>query len=267
MILVPRREIIVPKRLQGGFLLSPFRFGGGSIDPIAVSLWAKLTDYWNLDESSGSYANGISARHLTRNGTVATRTGPAGGADVAPDFTPGGGYAWTADAADLRWGNRDFALWAWLLCDGAATTRIPISKWNAQSGNREHSIYVYSGGVGIQYYNLSGVYKSLDFSASLVPSWTFVYIEQNRTSGLLQGRINGSPTGVSTTDAVISSNSDFLVSGLIGSGGSVDFKHDGGVSRVGMAAGTVLTDDEQAYLYNGGAGKTWQQIKADAGVP
>ena len=236
-------------------------------NPIAVSLWAKLTDCWNLDESSGSYANGISARHMTRNGVVGTRTGPSGDTDVAPDFTPSGGYASTVDAAPLRWGNRDFALWCWLRCDTTSATRIPISKWNAQTGSREFSVYVYSGGIGIQYHNLSNVYKSANFSVSPAPSWTFLYIAQDRATGLLEFRINGSPTGVSVTDAIISAGSAFLVSGLIGSAGGVDFKHDGGVARVGMSAGTVLTDAEQAYLYNGGAGRTWQQIKAAAGVP
>lgn len=236
------------------------------INPIAVSLWAKMTDYWNLDESSGAYANGISARHLARNGTVGTRTGPAGGADVAADFTPDGGHASTADAAQLRWGNRDFAMWGWLICDTTAATRIPISKWNAQANTREFSLYIYASGIGIQYRDLGNVSKAFDFTTNNASTWTFVYLEQNRTSGELTIRINGALSGVSVTDAILSSTSSLIISGLTGSGGAIDPRHDGGVSRVGMAAGALLTDDEQSYLYNGGTGKTWQQIKADAGA-
>lgn len=52
MILVPRREIIVPKRKQGGFLLNPFRFGGVGPGPFDPSILSGLTFVFNAGASA-----------------------------------------------------------------------------------------------------------------------------------------------------------------------------------------------------------------------
>lgn len=238
----------------------------GSVDAIALSIWNKMTDWWDLNEASGDFANGKSARTMTRTSTVGTRQGPAGSGDVAADFDSTGGYGETADNAALRLGDRDFCMWGWIITDTTSATRFPWSKWNAQTNTREYGLYVYSGGVGIQYRDLANANKAFDFSATVPSSWTFVYIYQNRTTGNLGLRINGAGSGTETTDAVFASTSGFLVSGLRDAAGDVVNKNDGGVSRLGMAADALLTDDEQAWLYNTGKGRTISQVKSAAGV-
>lgn len=238
----------------------------GGVDALALSIWNKMTDWWDLNEASGNFANGKSARTLTRTSTVGTRQGPAGTGDVAPDFGSAGGYGEAADNAALRLGNRDFCMWGWVIVDNVSASRFPWSKWNALTNTREYGVYIYTGGIGIQYRDLANAAKAVDFTATIPTGWTFVYIYQNRTSGKLGLRLNGANTGTETTDAIFSSTSGFLVSGLRDGGGVVASKHDGGVSRLGMAAAALLTDAEQAWLYNGGKGRTISQVKSAARV-
>lgn len=254
-------------RMMHGLLAA----GAVPVDPIALSIWNKMTDAWNLDEAANSatYANGRSARNLTRRlGTTATRAGPAG-AGIAADFSPTQGYLDTPNNTAMESGDRDLCFWGWCRVDTTADFRVLLSRWSALGGNMEWALYGYSGGgMGIEFVDAANVSQFFDFSALVPTDWTFFYVYQDRTTGKIGGRINGSPTGVewSGTGYMRARATVLRVSGLGDTSGSTVYKHDGGVSKVGFAGGALLTDAEQAYLYNAGAGLTWQQIKSAAGL-
>jgi trimeric autotransporter adhesin len=152
MIWTPRRNIVKPPRLQGGFLLNPFRFGGGGGDadyPSAVLADSPVA-YWRLGESSTSdaMADEMGVHNGTYSGGTLGVTGAiTGDSDTA--YTPGAsGYGSSAHASAL---GLSFPFSIEFLFKHTLTTNVILVEKNGNAG-----ISVQRSGSNLLIMNLGG---------------------------------------------------------------------------------------------------------------
>lgn len=216
-----------------------------------LSLWDKMV-CWPL-KSTQNAGTGTTAYSLGGLGTY-------NGAMVGGPTWGGGGITFdgsddaisVGDTADLRVGNTDFSIAAWVNPDAVNGTQKPIvakESGAGGSGQREYMLVVHSSN-SFRFYVRSG--ETGDFNVSwgaaasagqnaFVVAW---HDSQNDTINIQVN--NGTPVSVAYSSGVFSSTNPFQ----IGAQGTSTY-WDGLVAFAG-AWRTVLTSEQRTYLYNGG---------------
>lgn len=268
MILLPRKRIWSPRSLQRGFFTLPGGAGilgrgggGGGGGGEATTILAKLTSWWELDESSGNRVDSHGGQDLSLSGTEAgTADGVRGAGDNAAVLA-GNNHFFRDDEVDLRIPTEsgNWCTWGWFYLASNTGQKGMISKWNAvNASGLERAVSVQSG---IAYAQSGGSeYVNASAAAPAVSTWNF-YVAWKDSDNYVRLRINDGATSVSpgTTSATPTGN-QYSVGSFYSSSGRMT----GRAQRVGWIKGDILTADEIAYLYNSGSSKTYTELVADA---
>lgn len=241
---------------------------GGSADPTALSIFNKLTSWWEMNEASGTRSDSKGTNHLAVGGTVSTATGVRGGADVAASFAAGG-WLHAVDSASLSVpsGGGDHCLFGWFYITSG--NGFFAGKWDASGPSAyEYGMQVSGGTVYGQ--NGGGGYVSATQASPGTGSWHFGILWRDSAAGTDAGKVRLEiDNGTVNLSASASSPSDTInelgFATAAGSGGSSLLT--GRLQRWGWIKGNLLTPTERTWLYNSGAGRTWAELYAAAGSP
>lgn len=232
------------------------------------NLLNNLVDFWPLCEPNinDTYRFGVHANLTVGLNAIGSVAGNAG--TIATTFSNGSGaYLSRASSADLQFGaGVSFTLSAWIKFSvlpppNSALAEIIVSKDTTAAGGREYSMqYVTTpGNIRMSIFdgtsNLGGVISPAWTASAGV--WYFVVgrrdasvpnVSINVNAGAL---INASAT---TTLTPATTASAFNIGADGRAGNTAGF--DGSIQRVGVWR-RAITDDEIAYLYNGGTGRDY----------
>lgn len=223
-------------------------------DPSAASL-TNFVAYWKLDEASGTRNDqSANVQHLTDNNTVTSAAGKVGNAAVF--VTANSEYLSRADSTTLSTGNITFSFALWVRLTNKTALQSYIQKW---SGVQQEYILAYSLIADRLVFGVSNTgsnYNGVNADTLGSPSsgvWYFIYSCHNADTDLLKISVNnGAVDAAAFTLGVIDSSAEFRIGG--GEGGIPFASED--VDEVGFWK-RDLTTAELTYLYNSGAGRTY----------
>lgn len=228
------------------------------------TIYAKVAEYWKLDEASGNRVGAKNGIILTDAGGVAGVAGVAdGGADFAGSILKKL-YCSNANAGALNIGG-DVSLHAWIK-PASLSNRSVISKWHHSAGN-QYRLDVgntshwatYASSCGGYAYNSpnGGGYSGGTYAVGTWYMVTWVADISARTSwyyvnGVLHTTQNSHQSSISNNCGA----ADFVLGGQDASTGH---SFDGVISGA-MVVDGILTQSEITDLYNGGAGIPWEAV-------
>lgn len=234
--------------------------GGTPTDPLATSILAKLTCWWELTEASGTRADSHGSSPLTVTGTVSTATGVRG--DTAASFA-GSGHLTGSNATALQVpsGGGDHCLFGWFYV-ASNTGQGLMGKWNgiAASG-MEYVARVDSSNV--QMLNGGSAYRTAAVAAPAAGNWYFYTGWRDSADGLVRACYNNGTVGVAPSSSNPSAGSSSLALGA-SSHPTNSQRMTGRLQRWGWIKGAYLTYDERNWLYNSGNGRTYAELVAAA---
>lgn len=232
--------------------------GGGTVPP--GGLRAKAVAYWRLDESSdgtGAVTRKdwtLRGNDLTDNNTVPSTAGKIVRAGL---FTSANSeYLSRADNADLSMGDVDFTLAGWVYLASKTAEMTCLGK-DGGGTNREYSVrydntqdrfrfYATPDGTGASVKNA----QADTFGSPSTATWYFLIAEHDHTNDTLKISVNnGTANSAAITGGVFDGTAEFDLGRLSSAGSYWNGRLDGwGVYK------SLLTAQEKAWLYNGGAG-------------
>ena len=238
----------------------PASGGGGGGGPLAASILAKLTSWWEMDENSGSRLDSKGINNLTVNGTVSTATGVRGAGDVAAAFAGFGALTIASNTSiQVPSGGGDHCIFGWVYLTSNIGAEFFVAKTNASGSSSVEYAFSMQGEIyyaqngGSSYYNASQ-------SAPTAGTWNFVVMWRDASDGKVRMQINDGAVNVSASSSNPSPNTYDLAFGRNGSSPSEYLT--GRLQRWGWIKGATLTADERAWLYNSGAGRTYAELTA-----
>lgn len=238
--------------------------GGGSVDPTAAAILAKLTSWWEMSETSGVRNDSKGANHLAVNGTgVGAATGVRGSGDVAASFVPNNTLVVSSNASLLvPTGGGDHCMFGWVYLNGNTGVQCFYGKTGGSADRLEYAGSM-QGGV---YYGQNGgsAYYNASQSAPAAGVWHFFIQWRDATDGMVRMQIDNGPVNVSSSASNPSPGSNDLVFGANGNSG-VGYL-SGRLQRWGWIRGAILATDERTWLFNSGAGRTYAEMMAAAGM-
>lgn len=241
--------------------------GGVEIDPLAVSIYAKLTSWWEMDESSGIRADSKGSNPMSTTGTVSTATGLRGGADVAAAFA-GTGALTANDSPELSVpaGGGDHCLFGWGYFNANTGTQMLAAKWNASGAATLEYAIQQSGGTLYGQNGGSG-YRNAALAVGSAAAWHFYVLWRDSTADADSGkvRLQMDDGSVALSPAASNPSDTAHQLGFAQAGSSASARLSGRLQRWGWIKGAILTPEERSYLYNSGAGRTWAELAAAAG--
>lgn len=223
-----------------------------------------LVAAWELNEASGNALDSHGASTLTDNGTVGAATGLvyATARDCegsVPEF-----FSRTDDAA-LSVGDLDFTVEAWVQFESLAHSTV-VSKCNADTfeydldSQGDGNLFRFRIANGSSFANLATV-QSATFGALSTATWYHVVAWHDSVNNLIGIAVNaGTPDTTPVSTGSHDSDGEFRIGSLFGFG----VPWDGLIGPVRFWK-KVLTSGERTWLYNGGAGRTYAAIVAEAG--
>lgn len=244
-----------------------------SSDPIAVAILAKLSSFWPFDNVTtgvvdGTQLDAVGTQHATTvNGgvkpaAIAARTAgrqtPKMSASTHQFAAPSSPYPVGQDWCSFGWFYFDG--------DGAAASALIMSHWNASSSSTTAGFYLQKRIADLFIYNVGrssgALVKTIPNSSAPNGQWHF-FISQ-RVAGKWQCYMDGVAVGTFDTD-ISEMNDSVGHPRYFGCAGPY-FQLDGRLQDLGWCVGSSLTPDEVDWLYNGGVGRTIEQIRSAAGV-
>lgn len=230
-----------------------------------VALTDGLVAYWKLDEVSGVRADALGVSSLVDNNTVGSAAGKISNAAV---FVSASAESLSAvDSVTLSTGDIDFSFAGWVQVATKTADRTFIGKWDGPGNGREYEVYYYQPSDRFAFAvspvgNGTGA-ASVVGSAGGSPSantWYFLVAWHDSVANTINLQINnGTVDSVSYSSGVFDSSSAFVLGAL--SNGSVFL--DGRMDEVGFWKRT-LSVAERGWLYNAGAGCTYNFVACDA---
>lgn len=235
--------------------------GGTPTDPLATSILAKLTCWWELDEASGNRLDSHGTTTLTVDGTVSTATGLRGGSDVAASFA-GAGKLQTTSSTEIQVppGGGDHCLFGWFYV-ASNTGQGLMGKWGGNSSNMEYLARVDSNNV--QMLNGGSAYRTAAVAAPAAGNWYFYTGWRDNADGLVRVCYNNGTVAAAPTSSNPSAGSSWLGLGC-SSAQTNQQRMTGRLQRWGWIKGAYLTSDERNWLYNSGNGRTYAELVAAA---
>jgi hypothetical protein len=224
------------------------------------SLLSGLVSYWKLDEYSDRSAavtryDSKGSNHLTEpSSLVSTVVGKRGNCLVLGTATR---VLTCADNASISTGDIDFTFSAWLYVnEKTASAQIALSHW--ESSKRGYRIdwdpttgklrFIVGGGAGSSIGTVTNTNPNLN-------TWYHVIAEHDAANNKVRLYVdNGSAEEANTTGAAGDSDQIFVVGGEASLALATLWK--GYVDEVGFWK-RLLTADERAALYYGGAGNSY----------
>ena len=221
---------------------------------------ADLLAYWSMDEESGNRIDEVAGLVLTDNNTVTYDTGIKGN---AADFTPGNSeYLSIEDTAAISFGDEDFTICFWAKFNALGANRELVCKWDQSNNDREYRIF-YADAVSDIRFTLSPDGSSatnLDLNITeATGTWYFVCAWYSTADNKMYMSVNDANEVNTSHNGGSNDNISTLAIGARDDAGSVDNYHDGLIDEVAFF-GRVLTGAEQEWLYNSGAGRTYDDI-------
>lgn len=223
-----------------------------------LSLLSNLIGYWPLHEASGARADMVGQAHnLTDNNTVTQNPGIQ---LYAGQFTAANSeYLSHADDAVLSTGDVSFTLCAWVYADSLGADRAIMSKWGA-AGTREFLLY-YSNASTRFNFSISpngtsiGPVEDTSLGAPATATWYFIQAWHDSVNDLIAISSNlNTPVTAGHAGGLFDSANAFLVGASTPAAPALFWN-----GRICEAAywKRVLTQQERAWLYNDGRGRTW----------
>lgn len=217
-------------------------------DAAPLSLPSGITAYWKLDEANGNRVDLVGGLVLSDTNTVTQAGGKHG---FAAQFTASNQeYLSIADNAALSTGDINYTWSAWFMPDGLGVTRPILAKWNS-APNGEYLLHVTSNFPQLVIANGTGS-DTISWSSAITQTatWYFVVAWHDATNNEICISLNnGTPNCLATTISPTDRSESFRIGGR----DSNNAWWDGRVDSVGFWK-RVLTSDERARLWNGGAG-------------
>lgn len=249
-------------------------------DPIAVSIYNKMSAYWDLAEATGNRIESIhggSGLDLVPT-SVTTATGPRGGTDICANFN-GTSSVLAVQPTSAMWGPLDpqvanlspppsYSLFGWVYLNSAPAYAFLAGRWNAAGyASLSYNFDVRSGVVtGVT--SKSGGYAVSTMPASTgIGAWHFVKVDYDAAAGKFGVSVDGSsPIWVTGGPGAYGLSQYFSLGAATnpGGGGYGSFAACR-MSRFGFARGGYLDATETTWMINSGAGRNWSEIKTLAG--
>lgn len=233
--------------------------GGG--DPIATTIRAKLTSWWEMTEASGSRNDSKGANHLTIVGTVATATGVRGGSDVAASFAGNGGLTVLSnETLRIAPGGGAHCMFGWVYLTSNSGVQYFFIKWDDETTTAPGAEY-----MGLlassNYYAQNGgsTYTNALQAAPAAGAWHFYILWRDPDDGKVRLQLDNGPVVASTGASNPDPNGTSL---LFGRNTAGNYRMTGRLQRWGWINGAILTADERTWLYNAGAGRTYAELLA-----
>lgn len=227
-----------------------------------MALIDNLVAYWPLDEASGSAIDAHDDNDLAEDsGTIGAATGIVGG---ARDFEAGDTERFIlADNADLSTGDIDFTIAFWVQFESLAATADLVSKFLTTGNQREYIVLYSSGSTQFSFVvsatgsSTTGTVNASTFGTPTTATWYFVVAWHDSAANTINISVNaGTADSTSHSTGVFDGTAAFTLGARDGSLGT---PLDGLLDEVGFWK-RVLTGDEIAELYNGGAGRDYAYI-------
>lgn len=225
-----------------------------------MSLYTNLLSYYKLDEASGNAIDAHGANNLTDFNTVGSATGKIGN---ARDFNRAASeHFHAATSSEFSFGNTDYSFSCWAYAETTSgVLRVLLSKRQTNVALSNYTVYFNSDNtLDCWIGRTSGGVFIVEGPAISLNTWYHIIMSHNAATDTVRLVVNGTVyTGTYTGTPATPSSATFR----IGAQNAGDY-WDGLVDEVGVWD-RVLTTDEEAALYNGGAGVSYEHL--DATVP
>lgn len=224
-----------------------------------------LISYWSLEEASGTRLDAHGTNHLTDNNTVTQAVGKVG---QAAQFTAANlEYLSIPSNTRLQMGSTDFSLQAWVYLDNKTTYRTFIGKDTTSGAGREY-LLVYdqpSDRFILAISNGAGTTVIATASALGSPStatWYHILGWLDRTTATANIQVNGGTVNSTPTGglSVNSGSTEFR----LGAASAVSLYHNGRQDQTAIWK-RILTTAERSWLWNGGSGRSYAEVRAYRG--
>jgi hypothetical protein len=229
--------------------------GGAAASPLLTNLVA----YWKLDETSdGSGAvtrlDSFGSNNLTDNNTTPSGTGVI--SNAAAFVGANTEYLSIAVSADLKGGDRDWAMDGWFkLTDRTVTQEVLSSGTSiASAAQYEIRLFVVSGDMSIRVSNGTTNASRIIGSISTNDTWAYFYIYHDSTSNVIGGALNNAAlvsSGFTASDAHSPGGSFRL-----GVNPAAALPMTGSLDEVARW-NRLLTETERLDRWNGGSGNAY----------
>lgn len=289
----PAASVCAPRRrAQRGFLLNPYRFGsGGGVVPEALSIYSALVAYWEFEENGAGtqFLDSFGTNHLSirdSTGAVASsaRSTATGKVGRALDFTTGGAtntaYIPRANTAlDLPNANWTFGGWIQAVTLSGGSARFLMGRLGSGTAGSSFvadiSLDGASDNIKGRVWNGSGVSTFAGTGLYATPiGWAFYALTLNRTGNLVEFRYRPASGSFVKESAAFASalntaanTANFCINNGLSSDGTLfsGTRHGTDKADACFHMSKAMTDAEFDYLFNGGLGRTFAQLKANAG--
>lgn len=211
--------------------------------------------YWKLDEVSGNRSATYGSITLTDTNTVTSAAGKQGNAaqfTAANSETLGA----TSGLSNVTFGDSDFTFTGWVYLDSKAALQT-ILRANQSGTTLAYMIRYESGSDRIKFYVESdaGAQSSATASSFGSPSlstWYFITAIHDSVNDVIKISVNN---GAMDTTSVATGTRTTVGNIYLGSYGAGEY-WDGRIDEIGFW-NSVLTSEQIAAIYNGGAGRTF----------
>ncbi len=216
---------------------------------------ANLISWWKFDETSGTRYDAHGTNHLTDVNTVLYQLGKIGN---AADFESANNeYLEIADNPSLSFGDENMTIGVWVKLESFASNSQILGKWEVDKHEYRIDITVTTG---IPRFMVRGgaTEHIVSWGAGLsLATWYFVTAWHDSVNDLIGICVNnGTPVTVAHSTG-ISDNSSVFRSGALSSGSG---NYDGLIDEAFLYR-RLLTADERTWLYNGGSGRTYEELE------
>mgnify|MGYP001592825370 FL=1 len=247
-------------------LFVPAKQQGGAEDPAATSL-TNFVAYWKTDEESGTrFDQSANDQALTDNNTVTFAAGVKGNA--ASFASASSEKLSRADSATLSMGDIDYSFCCWVkfttLTSNAGNGRGIMGKFDIGAGEREWLLYWNDYEGSSLYYVLSSTgnvaeqtaLRASSFGAPSTGVWYFVVCWYDAAANTANIQVNNSTVDSTSYTGGSNNGGAVFLFGKYANSSIWDIYHNGLIDEA-MVAKRVWTAAERTYLYNSGAGRTY----------
>lgn len=265
---------MIPGIFAGGAMGS-----GGSADPTALSIYNKQAGWWSFDEESDGSSpvnravrKASSVNNLTNSaGNVKSTTGRSG-SDVAAFFDSSAGRELRGtdgvDAGEIGRvvSGQSMGWYGWLYLTGLGnSTHTLVGKTGSGSpSDTEYIIWLAGdGNIRLNTGGSSGINVATPSPGG--SQWIFVaaWVDESDMKSHIQ--LNNGTIATSSSAVTYAPTSALLNFGRFAGTFELSGRLQDWLCMFGT--GKFLDEDERTYLYNAGAGRTWDALYAAAGSP
>jgi hypothetical protein len=224
---------------------------------VALSVRDKFTSWWDLDEASGTRADAHGSNNLTDNNTVVSATGKKGN---AADFTRANSeYLSVADNSTLDAGDIDLTLGCWVKLDSKPASMGIMGKWD---GDTEYILYYNTSSDRFQFIVNDGSGTTLVNADTLgspsTGTWYFIMAWHDEANDTINIQVNNGGVDSEAHSTGIKVGTATFALGRFSASNYFDGQMDSP-----FLAKDLFTSDEKTWLYNGGAGRSYEETNGN----